>query len=127
VDFCFGVSTALSKRTLAEIGGFEALGDTLVEDTEMGRRVGKLGKRVVTIPHIVDVTIDLPSARAWIKKQIYWDKISRRFVHPPLCRTTWSTRVMKLTALAPRWITPFNWEPSCQSIGCLEASAAHAR
>lgn len=74
VDFCFGVSTALRKRTLAEIGGFEALGASLVEDTEMGRRIRQLGKRVVAIPHVVDVTVDLESPRDWARKQVYWEQ-----------------------------------------------------
>ena len=74
VDFCFGASTALSKTTLLEIGGFEGLADFLVEDTEMGRRVAALGKRVVDIPYVVDLTVDLRGPGAWWKKQTYWDQ-----------------------------------------------------
>ena len=74
VDFCFGASTALSRTTLAQIGGFEALGASLVEDHEMGRRIGALGKRVVVIPHVVRTTVDLSSPAAWWQKQTYWDQ-----------------------------------------------------
>lgn len=76
-DFCFGASTALSKQTLAAIGGFEALGDFLAEDTEMGRRVIGLGKRLVDIPYVVDTTIDLASPAQWWQKQTYWEQNTR--------------------------------------------------
>jgi ceramide glucosyltransferase len=74
VDFCFGASTALTKQTLAQLGGFEALGEHLVEDYEMGRRTALLGKRVVVIPHIVRTTVDLAGPLAWWRKQTYWDQ-----------------------------------------------------
>jgi ceramide glucosyltransferase len=74
VDFCFGASTALTKSTLAEIGGLEGLADFLVEDTEMGRRVMALGKRVVDVPYVVDITIDLSGPKDWWQKQTYWDQ-----------------------------------------------------
>jgi ceramide glucosyltransferase len=76
-DFCFGASTALSKTTLAAIGGFEGLGDFLTEDTEMGRRVLALGKRLVDLPYVVDTTIDLPTPGHWWRKQTYWDQNTR--------------------------------------------------
>ena len=76
-DFCFGASTAISKNTLADIGGFEALGDFLAEDTEMGRRVVGIGKRVVNIPYVVDTTIDLNGPKHWWQKQTYWDQNTR--------------------------------------------------
>jgi len=76
-DFCFGASTALSKTTLAAIGGFEGLGDFLTEDTEMGRRVLGLGKRLVDVPYVVDTTIDLASPGHWWRKQTYWDQNTR--------------------------------------------------
>jgi ceramide glucosyltransferase len=77
VDFCFGASTALTKTTLAQIGGFEDLGEFLVEDTEMGRRVLALGKKLVDIPYLVDTTVDLGGPRQWWQKQTYWDQNSR--------------------------------------------------
>ena len=77
VDFCFGASTALSKPTLAAIGGFEGLAEYLTEDTEMGRRVIGLGKRLVDIPYVVDTTIDLSSPSHWWQKQTYWDQNTR--------------------------------------------------
>lgn len=72
-SFCFGVSTAFKAETLRAIGGFEALGNYLVEDTEMGRRIRRLGKRVVAAHVVVDVTVDLPTFSDYAQKQVYWD------------------------------------------------------
>ena len=116
VDFCFGVSTALSQRTLAQIGGFEALGDTLVEDTEMGRRIGALGKRVRAIPHVVDVTVDLPSARAWASKQVYWEKNALAAV-PKLFAAGFVLRIIPLGLV---FATLRGWD----SFGALVLAAA---
>jgi ceramide glucosyltransferase len=74
VQFCFGASTALRRRTLERIGGFAAFGHSLVEDSEMGRAIQGLGQRLVAIPYVVDTTVDLRSPAEWIKKQIYWDQ-----------------------------------------------------
>jgi ceramide glucosyltransferase len=73
-EFCFGASTAITRRTLERIGGFEAFGHSLVEDTEMGRRIQELGQRLVAIPYVVDTTVDLRSPADWVRKQIYWDQ-----------------------------------------------------
>jgi ceramide glucosyltransferase len=77
VDFCFGASIAMSKRSLAAIGGLEALADYLTEDNELGRRVVSSGKKVLTIPYVVETTIDLESPARWWQKQTYWEQNSR--------------------------------------------------
>jgi ceramide glucosyltransferase len=97
-DFCFGASTALSKTTLAAIGGFESLADFLTEDTEMGRRVLGLGKRLVDVPYVVDTTVDLASAGVWWQKQTYWDQNTRVAV-PRLFLASLFLRVIPLALL----------------------------
>ena len=74
VDFCFGASTALTKQTLASIGGLEGLADYLVEDNEMGQRILRSGKRLVVVPYVVDTMVDLKSPAHWWQKQTYWDQ-----------------------------------------------------
>lgn len=73
-EFCFGASTALTRRTLERIGGFEAFGFSLVEDTEMGRSIQGLGLALVAIPYVVETTVDLKSPFEWARKQVYWDR-----------------------------------------------------
>jgi ceramide glucosyltransferase len=79
-DFCFGASTAIRKQTLNELGGLSVLGDYLVEDNEMGRRVLRTGKRLVVVPYVVDTLVDLRSPTEWWHKQTYWDQNTRAAV-----------------------------------------------
>lgn len=75
--FCLGASTALRRATLEAIGGLEPLGDYLVEDFEMGRRIRGRGLRGVLIPYFVDTVVDLESAGAWWRHHVYWDQNTR--------------------------------------------------
>lgn len=77
IQFCFGASTALTRETLASIGGLGVLGDYLVEDNEMGRRILERGKKLVAVPYVVDTMVDLESPRHWWQKQTYWDQNTR--------------------------------------------------
>jgi len=72
--FCLGASTALTRSTLARIGGLASLAEYLVEDYEMGRRTAASGKHIVLVPPIVDTTVDLQSAAQWWSHQVYWDQ-----------------------------------------------------
>jgi ceramide glucosyltransferase len=75
--FVLGASTALRRSTLQAIGGLEALGDYLVEDFEMGRRVLAYGRRVAHVPYLVDTVVDLARPLQWWGHQLYWDQNNR--------------------------------------------------
>lgn len=75
--FCLGASMALRRRALEEIGGFEAFADYLAEDNEMGRRIWMSGKRMVLLPYVLDVTVDLPNLSQWWNFQVSWDQKTR--------------------------------------------------
>ncbi|MCP5115040.1 MAG: glycosyltransferase, partial [bacterium] len=75
--FCLGASIALRTQTLDEIGGVAALADYLVEDYELGRRILERGYRHVFTMPVIDTMVDLASAKAWWKHQVYWDQNTR--------------------------------------------------
>ncbi len=72
--FCIGATVAFRASDLARIGGMAALGDYLVEDYELGRRLLGLGKRMVLVPHTVEIVADYPSFARWWHHQVYWDQ-----------------------------------------------------
>jgi ceramide glucosyltransferase len=76
-DFCLGASTAIRRSMLKDIGGLESLGDYLVEDYEMGRRIVLAGKRLAILPYCVDTVVDLKTLRQWWDHQVYWDQNTR--------------------------------------------------
>ena len=73
-NFLIGATVAFRRTDLEATGGMAALGDYLVEDYEMGKRLVKLGKRMVLVPHIVDLVADYPQFNAWWHHQVYWDQ-----------------------------------------------------
>jgi ceramide glucosyltransferase len=75
--FCLGASTAVRRSDLEKFGGLEVLGDYLVEDFEMGRRIWESGKRPVVLPYLVDTTVDLRTLPEWWRHQVYWDQNNR--------------------------------------------------
>lgn len=78
---CLGPSVAFRRSTLERLGGLESLADYLVEDYELGRRIWKSGQRMVLVPHLIDVTVDLPDWKRWWSHQVYWDQ-NTRFAQP---------------------------------------------
>jgi ceramide glucosyltransferase len=75
--FCLGASLALRRRSLADIGGLETLADYLAEDNEIGRRLWVSGKRMVLLPYLVDVAVDLRTLSQWWDFQVSWDQKTR--------------------------------------------------
>ncbi len=71
---CLGPSVAISRKTLQELGGLESLADYLVEDYELGRRVWTSGKKMLLLPYVIDVVIDLDNWHHWWNHQVYWDQ-----------------------------------------------------
>jgi len=72
--FCLGASVAFRRRDLDAVGGMSALSDYLVEDYELGRRLVGLGKRMVFVPHVVEILVGFPDAERWWQHQVYWDQ-----------------------------------------------------
>lgn len=72
--FCIGATVAFRKADLEAVGGMADLGNYLVEDYELGRRLLGLGKRMVLIPTVVDIVADYSTFRSWWHHQVYWDQ-----------------------------------------------------
>ncbi len=71
---CLGPSIAIRRSTLDALGGLQSLADYLVEDYEIGRRVWTSGQKMVLLPYMIDVVVDLGSWRNWWSHQVYWDQ-----------------------------------------------------
>ena len=74
---CFGATIALRRDTLAEIGGFAAVADTLADDHALGAAVRRLGRAVVLSPYIVDDVIAEPSLGALFRHELRWARTIR--------------------------------------------------
>jgi ceramide glucosyltransferase len=72
--FCIGATVAFRRSDLERTGGMAALGDYLVEDYELGRRLKALGKTMALVPHTIEIVADYPSFARWWHHQVYWDQ-----------------------------------------------------
>jgi ceramide glucosyltransferase len=68
---------ALRRDSLKKMGGLEVLADYLAEDYEMGRRIWGSGKKMVLVPHWVDIVVDLKDVSQWWNHQVCWDQKTR--------------------------------------------------
>jgi ceramide glucosyltransferase len=71
---CPGATLAMRREVLDEIGGLPPLGDYLVEDYELARRVAEKGYRIHFVPYVARMGLDLAACRAWWRQQVTWDQ-----------------------------------------------------
>jgi ceramide glucosyltransferase len=77
VDFALGAVMALRAEQLREMGGFAELADYLADDYQLGRRMARLGKRIVFSPVVVDCRESPRNwAQAWAH-QVRWARTIR--------------------------------------------------
>jgi ceramide glucosyltransferase len=69
---CFGASIAMTRTTLAAIGGLPAFADTLGEDNALGAAVRRLGKRVAVSSVLIDDWLSEPSLGALWRHELRW-------------------------------------------------------
>ncbi len=95
---CLGPSVALRRSALEAIGGLQSLADFLVEDYELGRRFWTSGMKVVLVPYLIDVVVDLTRWQQWWGHQVYWDQ-NTRFARPGAFFATLLVRALPFAVL----------------------------
>jgi ceramide glucosyltransferase len=71
---CPGATMAIRREVLEAAGGLKPLGDYLVEDYELGRRVVMKGYLIRFVPHVVKMSVDLVTFGDWWRHQVGWDQ-----------------------------------------------------
>jgi ceramide glucosyltransferase len=97
-NYSNGQSITIRRERLAAIGGLESLGEYLVEDYEIGRRIWNSGKRMAVPAYFIEATVDLKSAAQWWSHQVYWDQ-NTRHAQPEGFFATVLTRAIPFAAL----------------------------
>jgi ceramide glucosyltransferase len=120
-DFASGATMALRRTDLERIGGFEAIGDYLADDYQLGHRIHGLGLRCVLSDAIVATHLGGGWSDVW-RHQVRWARTVRYskfwgYVGLPLAfATVW---VFTL-ALAGEWI----WALALLGVRMAMATAA---
>jgi ceramide glucosyltransferase len=77
VTFALGASVATTKTWLKKIGGYEALGDLLADDYEIGNRVHKAGGKVLLSREAVWTMYPAQTLRGFWQHQVRWARTVR--------------------------------------------------
>src|SRR5882762_10374946 len=76
-EFALGSTMALRAQDLANIGGFEAVGEYLADDYQLGRRISERGNRIALAGTVVATWL---SAKSWSdvwRHQVRWSRTIR--------------------------------------------------
>jgi ceramide glucosyltransferase len=77
-DFALGSTMAFRAADLRRIGGFEAIGDFIADDYQLGRRIHGLGLDVLLSRCVVETQLDTDTwGDAW-RHQVRWARTIRR-------------------------------------------------
>lgn len=72
IRFALGATMATRAKTLAEIGGFEAIADSFSDDFELGNRIAAKGYRVELIPYAVWTAPSSEGTLGFFEHQLRW-------------------------------------------------------
>jgi len=76
-EFALGSTMALRAQDLAQIGGFEAVGEYLADDYQLGRRIAERGHRIALARAVVATWL---AAKSWSdvwRHQVRWSRTIR--------------------------------------------------
>jgi ceramide glucosyltransferase len=77
IDFAFGALSAVNRRALEAIGGFEHLAQCLAEDFSMGRLISRKGWEVVLSPYACDTVVAERDFAAMFSHEVRWQRSER--------------------------------------------------
>jgi ceramide glucosyltransferase len=77
IDFVFGALSAVRRRPLEAIGGFEYLAQCLAEDFSMGRMISRKGWKVVLSPYACDTVVAERSFWDMFRHEVRWQRSER--------------------------------------------------
>ena len=77
MKFGLGPTIAVRKDSLAQIGGYQALGEYFANDFVIGNFIEKAGYRVVLSHHIIDHVVPPMTFRRMWERQVRWAKSTR--------------------------------------------------
>ena len=78
VHFALGATVAVTRASLAEIGGFEALTDEAADDYEIGYRIAARGHRVELVDGTVKTWCCLQDLRSFFIQRLRWAIMARQ-------------------------------------------------
>ena len=108
---CLGVTMALSRTVLAEIGGLQAVANNLADDQVLGRLVVQRGYKLTLAQVIPATTVPEPDFQALFRHELRWARTIRALVPIPYAASVlqislfWAAAALLLSGGAlPAWL-----------------------
>ncbi len=114
IDFVYGALSAVRRRSLEAIGGFEYLAQCLAEDFSMGRLISRSGWKVVLSPYACDTVVAESSFAEMFRHEVRWQRSERacRPLDQFMSLVTWPLPLLALLLLP---------QPSLVGLGIIGA------
>lgn len=77
MQFALGATLALRRSDLAQIGGWQAVGDYLAEDSQLASRIAQTGKKVVLSDYLVDAYLGHTTWQEQWHREVRWARTNR--------------------------------------------------
>jgi ceramide glucosyltransferase len=108
--FCSGSTIALRRRTLQQIGGFEAFLNQLADDFEIGERVRGLGLDVTLASYVIENVVREPDLASLFQHELRWQRTVRHLAPIGLAASVITYPLaLALIALPLLGFTPGAW------------------
>jgi ceramide glucosyltransferase len=135
---CLGSTMALRRDTLDAVGGLRSLVEHLADDNELGRAVGRLGRKVALAGGLTATTVPETGLRELFAHELRWGRTMRSvapagfalsvFQYPIIwsaaCAVAtgqpfWSTGSIVMAACVARWISMIRLEQALGIRHCV--------
>lgn len=77
MQFALGATLALRRSDLEQIGGWQAVGDYLAEDSQLALRIAQTGKKVVLSDYLVDAYLGHTTWHEQWHREVRWARTNR--------------------------------------------------
>jgi ceramide glucosyltransferase len=101
---CLGVTMALSKTVLAEIGGLQAVANNLADDQVLGRKVVARGYKLTLAQLVPATTVPEADFKALYRHELRWARTIRALVPVP-----YAASVLQISLLWAALAILFSW------------------
>ena len=101
---CLGVTMALSKTLLAEVGGLQAVANNLADDQVLGRLVLARGHKLTLAPLVPATTVPEADFEKLFRHELRWARTIRALVPVP-----YAASVLQISLLWAAFAILFSW------------------
>ena len=117
VHITYGAATAVTRRALDGIGGFEAMASAVAQDFVLGHKLRQAGWKIALASEIVATVVSEPNLASLFRHESRWIRNIRAV--RPTDHLLWivTTGLVPILVLAPAWPAGIGWSAVLVHLG----------